>query len=206
MTTTITRPDEHGSPLVPILHGVRLVAGGLLSGLVAGAVAGLASRLAMFVIRLMNPSHNGETTHAGAEVGRVTADGTLSLMSDGMFYGLAGAVFYLVVRRWMPGTGLLKGLAFGVYLLVVAAPVVLDGNYEYFRYVSIWLSVSLFALLYPLYGLVLAPLTEWLGQGASGPPRNHVIAWAGYLILAAVGAQALVRDLVLLRNDYRLFG
>ncbi len=198
-------PRREGSRLVPVLHGVRLVACGLLSGLVAGAVAGLGSRLAMFVIRLMNPSHNGETTHANAEVGQVSTDGTLSLMSEGMFYGVAGAVLYLVVRRWMPGSGLLKGLAFGVYLLVVAAPVVLDGNYEYFRYVSAWVSVSLFALLYPLYGLVLAPLTEWLGQGMRGPPRHRGIAWAGYLVLGAVGAQALVRDFVMLRDVFRLF-
>lgn len=192
--------------LAAVLHGLRLGACGMVGGLVAGAVAGLGSRLAMYVIRVMNPSHNGETTHANAEVGQFTLDGALSLVIEGMFYGVPGAVVYLAVRRWMPGTGLVKGLSFGVYLLLVGAPIVLDGNYEYFRYVSTWVSVSLFALLYPLYGLVIAPLTEWLGQGAKGPPRSPVVAWAGYLVLGAAGAQAAVRDVVMLRDVYHLFG
>lgn len=193
--------------LVPsLLHGLRLTVSGLISGIVAGALAGLGSRVAMFVIRLMNPSHNGETTHASAEVGRVTADGTLSLVSQGMFYGGAGGLLYLLVRRWMPGTGLRKALAFGVFLLVVGASIVLDGNYEYFRYVPTWLSVSLFALLYPIYGFVSSPLTEWLGRGTKGPPRNRMIAWGGYLILGALAAWSVVRDFVVLRDVFHLFG
>lgn len=158
----------------------------------------------MLVIRLMNPSHNGETTHASAEVGRVTAEGTLSLLVEGMFYGWAGGIFYLVVRRWIPGTGLRKALAFSLFLLVVGASVVLDGNYEYFRYVPTWVSVSLFALLYPLYGLVASLLTEWLGRGAKGPPRSRMIAWAGYLVLAALAAWSVVRDFVILRDVFHL--
>lgn len=189
-----------------VFHGVRLAASGLVAGMVAGAVAGLGSRLAMFVIRLLNPSHNGETTHAHAEVGSVTAEGTLTLVSEGMFYGLAGGVLYLLVRRWMPGSGLGKGLAFGVFLLVVGAPVVLDGNYEYFRYVSTWVSVSLFALLYPLYGLVVSPLTERLGRGTKGLPRNRMVAWGGYLMVGAVAALSIARDFVMLRDVFHLFG
>lgn len=204
----IARPTEEGeSRLVArVAHALRLVAVGLLAGAVAGATAGLGSRVAMFAVRMMNPSHNGVTTHAGAEVGRITADGTLSLLMEGVFYGIPGALVYLLVRRWMPSHGWLKGLAYGVFLLIVAGPVVLDGNYEFFRYVPAWVSVGLFALLYPLYGLVVAPLTERLGQGAKGPPRNSVVAWSGYLILAGVLAWSLTRDFVMLRDVFGLFG
>ncbi len=160
----------------------------------------------MFVVRLMNPSYNGVTTHANAEVGRVTVDGTLSLVAEGLFYGLPGAVVYLVVRRWMPGQGLRKGLVFGGFLLVVAGAVVLDGNYEFSRYVPTWVSVGLFALLYPLYGLVVAPLTERVGRGAQGPPRNAAVAWSGYVILAGVVSWSLVRDFRLLRDVLHVFG
>ncbi|MBA2529604.1 MAG: hypothetical protein H0V19_06510 [Euzebyales bacterium] len=88
-----------------MVRALRLVAAGLLAGVDAGAAAGLGSRLAMFAVRLLNPSHNGETTHASAEVGRITADGTLSLLTEGVFYGIPGAVVYLLVRRWMPWDG-----------------------------------------------------------------------------------------------------
>ncbi len=98
----------------------------------------------MYVVRLMNPSYNGVPTHAGAEVGRITADGTLSLAIEGAFYGVAGAILYLIVRRWMPWNGFAKGLAYGTFLLIIAGPVVLDGqNYEYFRYVPPRVSVAL---------------------------------------------------------------
>lgn len=184
---------------------MRLVAAGLLAGVVAGAAAGLGSRVVMFVVRLMNPSYNGVPTHANAEVGRITAEGMLSLVSEGIFYGLPGAVVYLTVRRWMPGDGLRKGAAYGLFLLIVAGPVVIDGSYEFFRYVPTWISVGLFALLYPLYGLVVAPLTERLGNGKRGPPGNAVVAWPGYVILGGVLAWSLVRDFVLLRDVFRVF-
>lgn len=171
----------------------------------AGAIAGTAARLAMWVLRLANPSHNGELTHANAEVGRVTAEGTVSLLTEGMFYGVGGALVYLVVRRWMPGTGLAKGLTFGLYLLAVGAPAVLDGNYEYFRYASTWVGVAMFAALYPLFGLVVSPLTEWLGRGQQGRPRQPVEAWSGSIVLGVVGLVSLGRDIVMLRDVFHLF-
>jgi hypothetical protein len=187
------------------IHALRLTAAGLLAGLVAGAVAGLGSRLVMYVIRLMNPSHNGEITHANAEVGRFTMEGTLSLAIEGMFFGVPGAVFYLIVRRWIPGLGVMKGLVFGLVLLVVGAPAVLDGNYEYFRYVSEWIAVALFSLLYPLFGVVVSPLTERLGRGASGPPRNRSLARFGYLLLGGTLVWGLVNSLAALRHNFNFF-
>lgn len=187
-------------------HGVRLSVAGLIGGVVAGAAAGLGSRVAMYFVRLMNPSYNGVPTHANAQVGQVTLEGTLSLVMDGVFYGVPGALVYLAVRRWIPGEGLRKGAVFGVFLLVVAGPVVLDGNYEYFRYVPTGISVGLFAALYPLYGLVVSPVTERLGRGASGPPHNAVAAGVGYLALAGIVVWSLARDYVVLRDVFRVFG
>lgn len=187
------------------VHALRLTAAGLLAGLVAGAVAGLGSRLVMYIIRLMNPSHNGEFTHANAEVGRFTMDGTLSLAIEGMFFGLPGALTYLIVRRWIPGHGLMKGLVFGLVLLVIGAPAVLDGNYEYFRYVSPVIAVALFSLLYPLFGVVVSMLTEHLGRGASGPPRNRAFAWSGHLILAGILVWGLMNSLAALRHNFNFF-
>lgn len=187
-------------------RGLRLIAAGLVAGLVAGAVAGLGARVVMYVIRLMNPAYNGVTTHAGHPVGQITFSGTTALVFEGMFMGLPGGVMYLVVRRWIPGRGVRKGLAYGLFLMVVTAPLLLDGRYEYFRYVAVWISVLLFALLYPLYGAVVAPLTERLGRGAQGPPRNHVVARLGYAALAAAVVWFARQDFFLLRDVFHLFG
>lgn len=189
-----------------VLHGLRVTVAGVVSGIVAGAIAGLGSRGVMLVIRWMNPSHNGARTHAVAEIGTITAEGTLSLMAEGMFLGFGGGLFYVLVRRWMPGTGVRKALTFGVFLLVVGGGAVLDGDYEYFRYVSTWVSVTLFALLYPLFGLVASPLTERLGRGRQGPPPHRVVAWTGYLAVAALATWSIARGFVVLRDVFHLYG
>lgn len=189
-----------------VLHALRLGSAGLLAGVAAGAAAGLGARLAMYLIRLANPAYNGVVTHAGHEVGRVTASGVGALVSEGIFLGVPGAVVYLVVRRWIPGRGVRKGVAFGLVLMVVAGPLVLDGNYEFFRYVSPWISVLLFALLYPLYGIVVSPLTERLGRGTQGPPTNRLASWIGYVLLTGVVAWSAYRDVVGLRDVFHLFG
>jgi hypothetical protein len=187
-------------------HALRLIVAGLLAGLAAGATAGLGSRLVMFVVRLMNPSYNGVPTHWGFEVGRITLDGTWSLAIQGAIYGVPGAVLYLIVRRWMPWDGVLKGFAYGCFLLIVAGPAVLDGNYEFFRYVPTRVSVGLFALLYPLYGIVVAPLTERLGRGRRGRPGNAAVAWSGYFVLGGALVWSLIRDYLMLRDVFHVFG
>lgn len=111
---------------------------------------------------------------------------------------------YLVVRRWIPGRGIVKGVAFGIVLLVVAGPVVLDGNYEFFRFVSPWTSLALFGLLYPLYGVVVSPLTERLGRGTQGKPRNRFVVWSGDAVLAGVVVWSLRQDNLLLRDVFHL--
>ncbi|MPZ74665.1 MAG: hypothetical protein GEU74_15850 [Nitriliruptorales bacterium] len=191
---------------VAVRHGVRLGAAGLLAGVAAGAVAGLGARVAMLLVRLMNPAYNGIVTHAGYEVGQVTVGGTVALMAQGVVTGIPGALMYLVARPWIPGRGARKGLAFGLVLMVVTAPVVLDGNYEFFRYVPTWISVLLFVLLYPLYGIVVSPVTERLGAGTPGPPRNPAVAWAGYVLLAGAVVWFALQDFFLLRDVFQLYG
>lgn len=179
----------------------------MVAGIAAGAVAGLGARVAMFVIRLMNPSYNGVVTHAGYEVGQISGSGTAALIFEGVFMGIPGAVMYLMVRRWIPGRGMQKGVLFGLVLMVVTAPFVLDtGNYEFFRYVPTSISVPLFALLYPIYGMVVSPLTERLGRGTQGPPRHWVVARGGYAALAGAVAWFAREDFFLLRDGFHLFG
>lgn len=189
-----------------LLHGVRMAGSSILAGMLAGAAAGLGSRVVMYIIRSMNPSFNGQTTHAGSVVGRWTFGGTMGLVVEGMFLGVAGGMVYAVVRRWMPGRGAVKGMSFGVLLLLTGGGVVIDGSYEFYRYVSTWVSVSLFALLFVLYGVVVAPLAEWIGHGEQRPPRVRAIAIGGYVVIGAVAAWAAARAFVGLRDTFHIFG
>jgi hypothetical protein len=183
-----------------VRHALRLFAASILAALVAGAVAGLGARMAMWVIRLMNESHNGEVTHANFAMGQWTVEGTLNLVVSGaLFFGLPGAVLYLVVRRFLPAPLLTRGLSFGVVLLALGfTAFVQDNEYEYNRYVSPAVAVPLFMVLFPLYGVVLAPVAERLGRGSLAPPRRRRVRVGGRAVLVfvvLVGATDVVGQL-----------
>jgi len=174
------------------------------AGIVAGAAAGLGARVAMFIARLMNGSYNGQNTHASAINGQVTVSGTLSIVVTGVFFGVAGALLYLLVRRWVPGRGALKGLVFGLGLLLVGGSAVIDGNFEFFRYTRPWLSVAMFAALYPLFGVVLAFASERWARRPQGRPSNTAAAVVGWAILGLVVLRGAVESYEQLRDVYHV--
>jgi hypothetical protein len=181
----------------------RLVIAAVAGGLAGGAAAGLGARLVMFVMRLMNPSHDGEVTHAGAEVGRWTLEGTVALVMEGMVVGALGGALYLVVRPALPGTSFARGLFYGLFLLAVFGGVVLNGDYEYFRFVSTWIAVAMFAALYPLYGVVVAATADRLApsRGRTGTRGAKRLAGAALLLVTTVAAAASARNVYLVYFD-----
>jgi hypothetical protein len=57
-------------------------------------------------------------TDNGNISGEITAGGTFGLIIFvGLASGIIGGLVYVVIRRWLPGGGLLKGVAFGLVLL-----------------------------------------------------------------------------------------
>lgn len=170
----------------------------IVGGVVGGAVAGVGARLAMWVIRLMNSTHDGEVTHAGYEVGRLTLSGTASLVTEGVFFGVLGGAFYLVLRPLLPRRrSWLRGLSYGLGVFVVFDEVVLDGSYEYFRFVSTWVAVAMFAALYPLYGVVVAAVADRIAPPPlvdDGRRRSVRVARAVLLVLGVVGLASAVED------------
>jgi hypothetical protein len=186
-----------------VVRLARLVAIGLLAGGVAGFLAGgLGSRLAMRAVTLLaGEEHRGRLTEAQARVGEITAEGTLFLLVAGTFLGLGGGLLYVAVRRWLPGRPWQKGLAFGVWLLAVLGWLIVDGDNVDFRlFVPSAVSVGLFAALYLLFGLIVAPLVEWLDRSGGRRPTNRLLALTGYaILLAAALAFGLPRDLAELR-------
>jgi hypothetical protein len=174
-----------------------LIGIGLLAGLVAGFVAGgVGSRVAMRVVALVaGHEHYGEITDADAIVGAITAGGTVFLIMFATFLGILGGLLYVTVRRWVPGSGIRKGLAFGGLLLLLFGSVIIDGgNSDFRRFVPSYLSVGLFASLFFLYGLIASAIVERLDRGGGSPPRGRVLAVGGYVVLALAGLVGLTRD------------
>jgi hypothetical protein len=174
----------------------RLLAVGLLAGLVAGLIAGGAgSRVAMRIVALAaGHEHYGEITDAEATVGEISAGGTVFLLFAGAFFGMLGGLGYVVVRRLLPGSTLVKGLAFGLLLLVVTGSLVIDGdNPDFTRFTSPYLAVGLFAALFILFGVLVAVLVARFAGSAVARPRRSVRI-SGGAALGGLTIYSLVLD------------
>lgn len=200
--------SDHSASLPSSLEGRRsiwrvlsriavLIGIGLLAGLVAGfVVGGVGSRVAMRIVALVaGHEHYGEVTDADEIVGKITADGTAFLVAAGTFLGVLGGLLYVAVRRWLPGTGFRKGLAFGGFLLLLFGSVIIDGgNLDFRRFVASYLSVGLFASLFFLYGVIVSVIVERLDRAGGTLPRRRVLAVGGYAVLVLTGIVGLTRD------------
>lgn len=114
MSSVVPRTVGH------LWHLARLVGIALLAGAGAGLiVGGIGSRIAMRIIAFADPSTHGLRTDSGNIVGDITLRGTLDLMLFvGPTTGIFGGLFYLAVRHWIPGSGLWRGLTFGLGILL----------------------------------------------------------------------------------------
>ncbi len=176
-----------------IAERARLLVLGSLAGLIAGLiVGGIGSRLAMRISFLAaGPAMAGAETEAGFTVGSVTAD-TLFLLFVGSFVGVFGGNVYVAVRPWIPGTGLWKGAAFGLLLLAMGGSLIIDGGNSDFRvFGPPLLNISLFALLFLCFGLLVALLVDRL-DGALPAPSLTVSSLGGYGVLGILGLLLLL--------------
>ena len=175
---------------------VRLVVAAIVAGFGAGAVAGLGARLVMFGIRLSNGAFDGATTHAGYENGVWTLEGTVSVIFTGAFFGLPGGTLYLLLRSGLGPWRVLRAVAFSGLLLTWAGDVVLDGSYEFSRFVSPAASVTAFAALFPLYGAAVTLVADALAPPrAARHPRVRLVAAIVLGLLGALSAWQFATDL-----------
>ena len=159
-------------------EGLRLAAIGVLAGMAAGLVAGLGARIAMRVVALA-AHHRPELSLA-----------TLGIVVMGVVLGISGGLLFVVVRRYLPGSGLGKGLVFGVLLLLtIGLPMLLPPATGELAIGPPLLGKSLFGALFIVYGLVVGPAAEWLEQRIP-MPRRHIKPVVGYtlvVLLAMLG-------------------
>jgi hypothetical protein len=99
----------------------RLLAGGIAGGFAGGLAAGLGARVAMRLIGMAAGEEAQGTAPTGEIVGRFTWLGTLGILEFAVIVGIGAGLYYVWIRRFVPFSGLMKGLAFGGILLTTLA-------------------------------------------------------------------------------------
>lgn len=134
----------------------------LLAQVLTGSILGLCARLAMRVVALTD-----ETPGTAFTVG-----GTLGILIAFIVLSTPATLVYLLVRRFLPGATVVKGLTFGFLELVVVGIRFLSGGEVQAIGVPA-LNVVLFGGLFLLHGAVLVTMVHRLeprGQRSRGQP------------------------------------
>lgn len=176
---------------------------GVLGGIAAGLlVGGITNRLIMRILAVVNDEKAGIMTENGNITGEITAGGTFGLIIFlGLVSGIIGGLSYVVIRRWLPGGGLLKGLAFGLVLLCFSGTIIFDpDNVDFALFGPRQLSVGLFALLFPLYGVAVSLIVERYDRYVPPFFTRTSITVFGYLLIAGLCAFGLSHTVVAI-ND-----
>jgi hypothetical protein len=181
---------------------IRTIGVGAFAGIIAGIIAGgISGRVVMWVSGTMYlRDHPGATTvteSSGRQVGTFTLGGTADLLFEGALFGLAGGLFYVVARRWLPHSSRLRGVIFGLVLLIALGATVIDGQNEDFQRIGTpALNIGMFASIFILFGALIVPIAEWVDRWfpalrASEPRRRTIGGWLtrvlAYLVMIGAG-------------------
>jgi hypothetical protein len=105
-----------------------------LGGLAGGLVAGLGARGAMRLIALAAGEEAQGTAPTGEIVGRFTWLGTLGLRCFAVIVGIVAGLYDVWIRRFVPFSGSMKGLAFGgILLTTLAVELMLSDEFAFFE-------------------------------------------------------------------------
>ena len=160
------------------------------SGLITGVVVGgLGSRLFMRLASFIaDETAQGRTTEAGFTVGEVTFGGTLELIIFvGIFTGLVGAVFYVVLFPWLAWAGAWRGVAFGVTMFAAGSAtsdVMNTDNIDFFILKNEPILIGMIFLLFIGFGVVFDWMYRVITRNAPEPGRD---VNAVYYVFSALG-------------------
>lgn len=197
-----------------LTQAVRTLGVATVAGVSTGVlVGGLGGRLIMKLIALAaEPAATGRVTSNGNTVGDLTVEGTLAIVVfSGIFSGLIGGLLYLALRPWLQPLGRWRGLAFGGAVLALMGHSVLEpDNFDFRVFGPTALSVALFAALFLVFGLVIAPAFDRFAAAARRSRAAAVVAWLGVvpaILVIALGLGGTVAGLLGQNADIRpVFG
>jgi hypothetical protein len=164
---------------------------GLAAGIICGIiVGGFGSRIAMRISAVLGGEEiAGLVTENGNVVGDITVDGTAALLIfAGLPFGIAGGWLYVLIRRWLQGPRWWHGLLFGTLLLMTFGRAIInDDNADFTKLGPAAVNVTMFAMLFVLFGLLVAPITGILDRRLPpvGPGMSRWFS-RGYLAVLAL--------------------
>ncbi len=177
--------------LQPILRWLYL---GTLPGIATGIIiGGIGSRIVMRIVVAMEGSLPHQETDFGFTVGSITGFGMVFLIIfAGSASGIVGGLAYMCVRPWLGARLRWRGLYFGTVLLLAGGGLVIEGgNTDFVRFGSSNVNILMFAALFMLFGLLIAPLIEWAdGRFHFASPQHdlhtsdRVLLGIGYMVVA----------------------
>jgi hypothetical protein len=174
----------------PIGVIVRDISRGGLAGLIVGVlVGGVGGRLIMRLAALLVPSANGALTENGNRIGEITIAGSMALIVFvGLFAGLALAILWVVIRPWLPGTALVRGVSAIPIVVAFGAMGLIDRTNPDFVVLEhdpivVASLVALVALTAP--AMVLAD--GWLDRRLPRATTGESPATTAYLVLTIIG-------------------
>ncbi len=172
-------------------------AAGAIAGLIVGGGGG---RMVMRLVAIMDPSSDGARTDFGGTAGEITLGGTLNLVIITTFAGVAGGFAYMLLRRWIPGSGARRGLLFGLGVALVPAIVnVNEDNPDLQIFEPVLVIVAMLWLLFLLYGLAVGRLADAFHRAPPASERRRTV-------MAVRGVLAAVAGLFLIVNVINVMG
>ncbi len=183
-----------------LLRGSAPARGAIVAGALAGLIsAGIGSRVVMRIIAILNDDRDGVMTDASATVGEISFGGTMGLLVLGSVAGVLGGLLYLGLRRWLWVPPAWRGLAFGLVTLVtVGQPLFDPANVDFQIFEPVVVVIALFAALFLINGLILAPLADRIHPEPVYAPGMRVPRAA-----AAVVALVCLFGLILTVDTFR---
>jgi len=195
--------DDSPPPGVVASRYLWYVAVAVVSGIGSGLlVAGAGGRLAMRLLAATaGDVAQGQETEAEEIVGRITTGGSIGfIVFTALFFGLATGALYLLIMRWLP-PGRLGGLAYGILLLIIAAPRLdpLRADNPDFGIVGPgWVAVLVFTALVVVHGMLVAALAGRYSRALPPPSlrRRTLLAYAPLLLLVPAAPVAVILAVV----------
>lgn len=206
-------PERHDRVLAATAWIIRALSVAQLSGFIVGfLVIGGGGRLAMRIAAMLSADElQGSMTENAERVGEITLSGTVGLMFTGAAFGMALGLGFLLIAHLIPASGWRRVLVSGALFFTVCGFVTLERgeNADYERFGIAGVNVCIFTLLPLLFGLLIAPLYDWLNRSIPRDlprfSRSAGSSLVSFLMIVAMLAVVPVISLLLFLPPLQLF-
>jgi hypothetical protein len=174
---------------------LREIARGGLAGLIAGIlVGGVGGRILMSLTAVMNPNATGLLTENGEVVGRFTLQGTVALIIfGGLSASALGAVVWVIVSPWVPGTGARRALLMMPIAVAIGSFILIEStNPDFLILRPTQIILALLVALVALNGAAIAWLDDALERRLPRPGPRPIRTAIAYGIVSMLGLPMLL--------------